>query len=190
MSGARARQQLKKHIEISKARYYLLDPHHGDVNARQTRRQTNVAFVLDDHDRAGFSDREVYAADANVGSGEAIAQLRNIAQLRKNAGYEVPELEDLAPGGKIEQGLYDVERRLREAYRLYGHLFPDPEVAEDAAAKRRAQVVADKLMSNGVAAARFSTKGMGETNLKVSTADNVAEARNRRVEIVLEPMNG
>jgi outer membrane protein OmpA-like peptidoglycan-associated protein len=56
--------------------------------------------------------------------------------------------------------------------------------------QRRAQVVADELMSNGVAAARFNARGMGETNLKISTADNVAEARNRRVEIVLEPMNG
>lgn len=56
--------------------------------------------------------------------------------------------------------------------------------------QRRAQVVADELMSNGVASARLNTQGMGETNLKVSTADNVAEARNRRVEIVLEPMNG
>ena len=56
--------------------------------------------------------------------------------------------------------------------------------------QRRAQVVADALMSNGVASARLNTRGMGETKLKVSTADNVAEARNRRVEIVLEPMNG
>jgi outer membrane protein OmpA-like peptidoglycan-associated protein len=56
--------------------------------------------------------------------------------------------------------------------------------------QRRAQVVADALMSNGVSSARLNTRGMGETNLKVSTADNVAEARNRRVEIVLEPMNG
>ena len=56
--------------------------------------------------------------------------------------------------------------------------------------QRRAQVVADALMSNGVASARLNTQGMGETKLKVSTADNVAEARNRRVEIVLEPMNG
>jgi outer membrane protein OmpA-like peptidoglycan-associated protein len=56
--------------------------------------------------------------------------------------------------------------------------------------QRRAQVVADELMGNGVASARLNTRGMGETKLKVSTADNVAEARNRRVEIVLEPMNG
>ena len=56
--------------------------------------------------------------------------------------------------------------------------------------QRRAQVVADALMSNGVSSGRLNTRGMGETNLKVSTADNIAEARNRRVEIVLEPMNG
>jgi outer membrane protein OmpA-like peptidoglycan-associated protein len=31
---------------------------------------------------------------------------------------------------------------------------------------------------------------MGEANLKVATPDGVAEARNRRVEILLEPMKG
>jgi outer membrane protein OmpA-like peptidoglycan-associated protein len=56
--------------------------------------------------------------------------------------------------------------------------------------QRRAQAVADELMSNGVASNRLNTRGMGEANLKVATADNVAEARNRRVEILLEPMNG
>ena len=56
--------------------------------------------------------------------------------------------------------------------------------------QRRAQVVADALMSNGVSSGRLNTRGMGETNLKVSTADNIAEGRNRRVEILLEPMNG
>jgi len=45
-------------------------------------------------------------------------------------------------------------------------------------------------MSNGVSSGRLNTRGMGETNLKVSTADNIAEGRNRRVEILLEPMNG
>ena len=55
---------------------------------------------------------------------------------------------------------------------------------------QRAESVADELMKNGVSSGRLNIRGMGETNLKVSTADNVAEARNRRVEIVLEPMNG
>jgi len=31
---------------------------------------------------------------------------------------------------------------------------------------------------------------MGETNLRVQTADGINEARNRRVEILLEPTNG
>ncbi len=50
--------------------------------------------------------------------------------------------------------------------------------------------MADALMKNGVKSGRLNTRGMGETSLKVTTADNVAEARNRRVEILLEPMNG
>jgi outer membrane protein OmpA-like peptidoglycan-associated protein len=55
---------------------------------------------------------------------------------------------------------------------------------------QRAEAVAASLVRNGVGTARLNTRGMGETNLKVATADNVAEARNRRVEILLEPMNG
>src|SRR5262245_3766092 len=54
----------------------------------------------------------------------------------------------------------------------------------------RAEAVAAEILRNGVKQNRLNTRGMGETNLKVATADNVAEARNRRVEILLEPMNG
>jgi outer membrane protein OmpA-like peptidoglycan-associated protein len=60
----------------------------------------------------------------------------------------------------------------------------------EALSQQRAEAVAASLARNGVASARLNTRGMGETNLKVTTADNVAEARNRRVEIVLESMNG
>ena len=49
----------------------------------------------------------------------------------------------------------------------------------------RAEVVAGELRRNGVSSNRLNTRGMGETSLKVATADNVAEARNRRVEIVV-----
>ena len=38
--------------------------------------------------------------------------------------------------------------------------------------------------------ARLNIRGMGEANLKVATADGINEARNRRVEILLEPTNG
>ena len=54
----------------------------------------------------------------------------------------------------------------------------------------RAEAVAGELMRNGVKSNRLNSRGMGENNLKVATKDNVAEARNRRVEILLEPMNG
>jgi len=54
----------------------------------------------------------------------------------------------------------------------------------------RAEAVAGELMRNGVKSDRLNSRGMGENNLKVATKDNVAEARNRRVEILLEPMNG
>jgi outer membrane protein OmpA-like peptidoglycan-associated protein len=56
--------------------------------------------------------------------------------------------------------------------------------------QQRAEAVAQELMKNGVQQARLDVRGMGETNLKVPTADGVVEARNRRVEILLEPMNG
>ncbi len=90
---------------------------------------------------AGANGNQIQGGPPTFRAEEAIEQLRNIAQLRKNAGHEVPELEELAPGGRIEQGLLDVEARLLEAYRLYGHLFPDPVVDTDAAKQRRAKVI-------------------------------------------------
>jgi outer membrane protein OmpA-like peptidoglycan-associated protein len=56
--------------------------------------------------------------------------------------------------------------------------------------QQRAAAVADVLAKNGVERARLNVRGMGEANLKVATADGINEARNRRVEILLEPTNG
>jgi outer membrane protein OmpA-like peptidoglycan-associated protein len=52
----------------------------------------------------------------------------------------------------------------------------------------RATSVADALVQFGVDARRLSPRGFGETNLRVATADGVAEVRNRRVELILEPV--
>jgi outer membrane protein OmpA-like peptidoglycan-associated protein len=60
----------------------------------------------------------------------------------------------------------------------------------EALSRQRAEAVADALMKDGVRSDRLNARGMGETNLKVPTPDGVTEARNRRVEIVLEAMNG
>ena len=56
--------------------------------------------------------------------------------------------------------------------------------------QQRAEAVADELVRNGVEPLRISPRGFGETNLRVQTPDGVNEPRNRRVEIVLEPIRG
>jgi outer membrane protein OmpA-like peptidoglycan-associated protein len=52
--------------------------------------------------------------------------------------------------------------------------------------QRRAEVVADELVRNGVPATDIVTIGRGEEDLRVPTADGVREARNRRAEIIME----
>jgi OmpA family len=52
--------------------------------------------------------------------------------------------------------------------------------------QRRAEVVAEELVRNGVPATEIVTIGRGEEDLRVPTADGVREARNRRAEIVME----
>jgi OmpA-OmpF porin, OOP family len=49
--------------------------------------------------------------------------------------------------------------------------------------ERRADAVADYLVSKGVSRDRLVTKGFGKTNLAVETPDQTPEPRNRRVEI-------
>jgi outer membrane protein OmpA-like peptidoglycan-associated protein len=52
---------------------------------------------------------------------------------------------------------------------------------------QRAEAVADEMMRNGVEQQRLNVHGLGETNLRVPTADGVVEARNRRGEILPHP---
>ena len=54
--------------------------------------------------------------------------------------------------------------------------------------QERANSVGSYLISQGVMAQRLVVSGHGETSLKVSTADNVQNAANRRVEIHLSPL--
>ncbi|MFN4038718.1 MAG: OmpA family protein [Erythrobacter sp.] len=57
--------------------------------------------------------------------------------------------------------------------------------------EQRAQAVADYLIARGVARSRVETRGFGEDRayLRVPTADNVDEPRNRRVEIKIIPIS-
>ena len=51
--------------------------------------------------------------------------------------------------------------------------------------ERRAEVVAEELVREGVPATNIVTIGRGEEDLRVPTADGVREARNRRAEIIV-----
>ncbi|MBK6638431.1 MAG: OmpA family protein [Rhodocyclaceae bacterium] len=53
----------------------------------------------------------------------------------------------------------------------------------DELSKRRAEAVRDILSGDGIKAASMEVAGRGEREPVVATADEVAEARNRRVEI-------
>ncbi len=57
--------------------------------------------------------------------------------------------------------------------------------------EQRAQAVADYLAARGVARGRLATRGFGESydQLRVKTADGVAEPLNRRVEIKIIPIS-
>jgi outer membrane protein OmpA-like peptidoglycan-associated protein len=54
--------------------------------------------------------------------------------------------------------------------------------------ERRAAAVGTFLASQGVPGTRLREEGRGERELIVRTADNVKEARNRRVDIVIKPV--
>ncbi|MBS0470516.1 MAG: OmpA family protein [Proteobacteria bacterium] len=55
---------------------------------------------------------------------------------------------------------------------------------------QRAHAVADALVRAGVPASHVSAQGFGETHLRVATADDRKEPRNRRIEIVIKARAG
>jgi outer membrane protein OmpA-like peptidoglycan-associated protein len=57
--------------------------------------------------------------------------------------------------------------------------------ANDALSRQRAEVVRNALIARGVAPESVVSVGRGEREAVVPTADGVAEARNRRVEILV-----
>ena len=62
-----------------------------------------------------------------------------------------------------------------------------PEDYNMALSLRRADAVRSSLVSGGVAADKITVAGRGESEPAVPTADGVREAKNRRVEVILQP---
>jgi outer membrane protein OmpA-like peptidoglycan-associated protein len=55
---------------------------------------------------------------------------------------------------------------------------------------QRAHAFADALVRDGIAPARVSAQGFGETHLRLATADDKKEPRNRRIEILIKARPG
>jgi len=56
--------------------------------------------------------------------------------------------------------------------------------------QRRADAVAGALRADGIAAARLTATGFGQTHLKIATGADKSEPRNRRIEIRILPHPG
>ena len=73
---------------------------------------------------------------------------------------------------------------------VYGHTDTVGSTASNQTlSEERARAVTNYLLNRGVASNRIRWQGFGETQLKVPTADNVNEPRNRRVEIKVVPIS-
>lgn len=99
----------------------------------------------------------------------------------------------LYPGGREKlRNFADVLNRYRRTtIQITGHT--DSRGGEESnldLSRRRAETVADELIADGVARARFTTRGVGES-MPIATNDTPeGRAQNRRVEIVVSPDQG
>lgn len=93
-----------------------------------------------------------------------------------------------------ETGIDTLSRAVRDIRRSgYGSVQVDghtdtlgDEVFNLGLSQRRATVIRRELMARGVQAETVRIGAFGQTDLAVATADNVAEAQNRRVTIALD----
>jgi OOP family OmpA-OmpF porin len=94
------------------------------------------------------------------------------------------------PAGQvvINQVLSDASAHAPSSVSVTGHTDrAGPEDYNMALSLRRADSVRSALISGGVAADKITVAGRGESEPAVPTADGVREAKNRRVEIILQP---
>ena len=100
--------------------------------------------------------------------------------------YFLEARDELTPESRqvLRQALDDVSRRPVAAVEVVGHTDRvGPTANNDRLSLRRAERVRDELARLGVTADRMQVSGRGEREPLVQTEDEVAEPRNRRVEI-------
>lgn len=88
--------------------------------------------------------------------------------------------------GVIDEIKADILKRKAPEIVIIGHTDRVGSVeSNDALSLQRAGVVRDILLADGITALRVEIEGRGEREPLVATADEVAEAKNRRVEIIV-----
>ena len=100
--------------------------------------------------------------------------------------YFVLGNDELTEESRKELGpvLEDIARRPAPEVAAIGHADQTgPERVNETLALRRAERVRDLLVQRGVAAERITVVGRGSREPAIGTAQGVAEARNRRVEV-------
>ncbi len=100
--------------------------------------------------------------------------------------YFLEGKDELTPASKAEldKVLGELRRRPAPDIVVTGHTDTKGDLAyNDKLSLARAERVRDMLLGLGLDAQRIQVAGRGKRELLVSTDDNVAEARNRRVEI-------
>jgi outer membrane protein OmpA-like peptidoglycan-associated protein len=96
---------------------------------------------------------------------------------------------DLSPHFERLEQVIDPDRQIAEiSIRAYTDTV-GTEAENRVRSKRYADAVADWFVARGVDATKINARGLGETELAVETDDDVAEALNRRIEIVVAYTN-
>jgi outer membrane protein OmpA-like peptidoglycan-associated protein len=100
--------------------------------------------------------------------------------------YFLADTDEFAPESKVLVGqiFAEIARRPAPEIAIIGHTDRvGGEQYNDALSLRRAERCRDELLKLGIPKIRITVAGRGEREPEVSTADEVAEPRNRRVEI-------
>jgi outer membrane protein OmpA-like peptidoglycan-associated protein len=100
--------------------------------------------------------------------------------------YFLADTDEFAPESKalVNQIFAEIARRPAPEIAIIGHTDRvGSQAYNDALSRRRAERCRDELIKLGIPRVRISVAGRGEREPEVPTADEVAEPRNRRVEI-------
>ena len=119
LTRRRTSQHLEQVRQVLQSRDHLLHPHDGDVDSRQRRRQSRVAFVRDQGDRPRFGDGEVDARDAHVGLGKTRAQLPP-----RERGQLFPVVGERLIGDFVENVRHVVLRQMQRGSHDMGRPMP------------------------------------------------------------------